>query len=533
MVMNNLHAGGGRSRLVRPFLALGVLGAMMTWAPVWAAEAPAPSSPATVEGGATATPSTPADTETAPPATEPKTKPAPSGEAAGLTGPAPYVGPSAATAIGAFGREYVTTGDQPIIVQRSGGLAPLLFENKVGNWLTASVSVAETYDTNVFLRSFKQDDFITRVSPSLAFKYNNQILDWSLGTSLGYGYYAKHTRSEDFNYSLNTGGKIKVYRDVAYIIVSDTFTQTSQSNAVDYSSLSSTANVTNLNTFMVSPRMEIPITSRVRFNPQATYTNYWYSSQSQQNRQSYAASGDFSYELSPRLTPALGYRFLRMDGQLSKYNQHYPFLRINYQEEKVTFSGSVGYSRVDLDLGGSSDGMIWDANLTYRLATMTFTLATSSDIDQSSYQNNTTLNQLRKAPQTITSYSASFQKQFRKVALGLSIYYRENTDSSTSDMLSRNIGTSGSLSHDLSSRLSGNFTCRVERSDQRNTVVGVLLDQGTHSLLYQLGYGLTYHFGNEWTASGIYSYTNSTSPQNVSTYNYTDNKGTLAVSKSF
>ena len=533
MMISNLHAGGRRSRLMRSFLALGVLGIVMTWAPVWAAEAPAPGGSGTVEGGSPATTAQPGDAETVPPVTETKTKSAPSGEAVGLTGPAPYVGPTAATAIGAFGSEYITKGDQPIIVQRSGGVAPLLFENKVGNWLNASLSVAESYDTNVFLRSIKQDDFITRVSPALAFKYLNPFIDWNLGTTLDYRYYAKNTRSEDFSYSLNTGGKIKVYRDYAYILVSDTFTQTSQSNSVDYSSLSSNVNVTNLNTLMVNPRMEIPLTSRVHFNPQGTYTNYWYPSQNQQNRQSYAASGDFSYELSPRLTPSIGYRFVRMDGQLLKYNQHYPFLRINYQEEKFSFNGSVGYSRVDLDLGGSSDGMIWDANLAYRLATMIFSLATSSDIDQSSYQNNNTLNQARKAPQTITSYSASLQKQFRKALLGLSIYYRENTDSSTSDMLSRNIGTSGYLNHELSSRLSGNLTYRVERSDQRNTVVGVLLDQGTHSLLYQLGYGLTYSFGNEWTASGAYSYTNSTSPQNISTYNYTDNKGTLAVSKSF
>jgi hypothetical protein len=553
MMMRDVPFRSGCSFLNRviPALATGVI--LFLGTPVWAEDAPAspgadassgssvspagsdlPPSPLVIDPSAPATSSVPGVTEAAPPVLKPpeaKAGPAPSGEFTGAVGPTPYVGPVSVTSIGAFGSEFVT--DQPIVIPRSGGLAPLLFENKLGNWLNVKLSVAQSYDSNVFLNSYKQDDFITRVSPAIAFQYSNQLLDWNLGTSLDYRYYAKNTRTEDFNYSLNTGGRIKVYRDYAFIIVSDTFTQTSQSNSVNYSSLSPTVNVTNLNTLRVNPRLELPITSKIKFNPQVAYTNYWYPSQNQQNRQNYAASADFSYELSRKLSPYLGYSFNRMDGQLQKYDQHYPYFGIRFLVDELTLQGSVGYSMLTVDNGGSTSHMVWNANLAYRLATTTYTLATASDVDQSAFLNNTTVYQLRKAPQIVTSYSGSFQKEFRKSILTLSLYFRENTDSITSDLITRTFGTSGSLNHTLSARLSGVFSYRVERGDQRNSVVGVLTNQGTHSLLYELGYRLAYSFGKEWITSCEYRYLNSSSPQAVSTYNYTDNRVSLAVSKTF
>jgi hypothetical protein len=546
MMMCDVSSGNGCSFMNRVFLTLVTGAVLFLGTPVWAEDAPAstgsgastgstaapagsdlPSPPPVINPSAPAVSPGPGGTEAAPPTVKPlETK-------TGPTSPPPYLGPAAATSIGAFGSEFVAGGDQPIIIPRSGGLAPLLFENRLGNWLSGSMTVAESYESNIFLTPAKQDDFITRVSPAVAFQYSNQFLDWSLGSSLDYRYYAKNTRTEDFSYALNTGGRIKVYRDYAFINVSDTFTQTSQSNSVNYSSLSSTANVTNLNTLRVNPRLELPITNKIKFNPQVAYTNYWYPSQNQQNRQNYSASADFSYELSSKLTPSLGYSFNRMDGQLQQYNQHYPYFGIRFNDDKLTLQGSVGYSMLTVDNGGSTNQLVWNANLSYLLATTTFTLATSSDVDQSAYLNNTAVYQLRKAPQTITSYSGSVQKTFRKIVLTQSLYYRENTDSLTSDMISRTIGASGALNHELSARLSGAFSYRVERGDQRNSVLGVLTNQGTHSLLYELGYNLTYIFGKEWTASGGYRYLNSSSPQNVSTYNYTDNKVSLSVSKTF
>ena len=448
-------------------------------------------------------------------------------EPAGSRVPPPYTGPPVAAAISAFGSEYAATSEQPIIVSRSGGLAPLVFENKLGNWLTAGASVSEYYDSNVFLRSTKVDDFVTSIAPSLAFRYGGKFLDWSLGTSLNYQYYARGTRTENLSYSLNTGGVLKLYRDYAFINISDIFTQTSQTTGVDYSSLSSTINVTNLNTLTVNPRLVLPLTGRLSMNPQYSYINYWYPSQSQQNRQSNSVSADFSYELTPRLTPALGYRFVKMDGRLLQYSQHYPYIKVTWQNERLTFSGAVGYDRVDQDLGATSSGMIWDASLDWQFSTMTLKFTTASDINQSNYQNSTSQDQTRKAPQTITSYTLSLTKYLRIATFAISSYYRENTDTATSEFLSRNIGTSGSLAHEISQRLSGNFTYRVEWQKPQVNM---------QAFLYQFGYSLVYPFGNNWSVTGLYQYINSNSASQIttnSTYNYIDNKISFGVSKSF
>ena len=548
-MMKVSRGNGWWGGLRKSVLILGAGALLLYSAPLWAEDAPASAGAdtATDSGVAPAGPTlqqNPTVTDpNAPVSTEPtvaKSAPQPQ-EAKPITtsatssvGATPYTGPSSASAIGAFSAEYAIEDNKAITVQRSGGLPPLQFENKAGNWLSGSIGGGESYDSNVFLRSSKQDDFITRVSPAVAFSYLNQLLDWKLGTSLDYRYYAKRTRTEDLTYGLDTTGNIKLYRDYAFILVSDTFTQTSKSTSVDYSSYSSTANVTNLNTLRLNPRLVLPVSSRIRVTPQYTYVNYWYPSQSDQNRQSHTASADLSYELSSRLSPAVGYSFVRMEGQQLQYNQHYPFFRVTYQDDRFTASGTAGYSRVDMDSGKTSDGMIWDISLTYRLATMTFTLATGSDIDQSAFQSSTS-SIANKSPQIVTRYSASLMKQLRKATLGMSLYFRENTDASTSNILSRNFGTTGSLSQEIAPRLTGSLTYRVERSDQTTAGQSTVNGQNTYVLLYQLGSAVAYSFSNDWVASGNYSYTNSSCPQsyNYSTNNYTDNTVALTVRKAF
>jgi hypothetical protein len=226
-----------------------------------------------------------------------------------------------------------------------------------------------------------------------------------------------------------------------------------------------------------------------------------------------------------------------MDGELMRYNQHYPYIGFKYEDERFTLKGSAGFSKIDLDRGGSTNDVVWDASLTYRLTTVSFTLSTSSDVDQSAYLNNTNVNQVRKAPQMVTSYSGSFVKQFRKSLLSLSLYFRENDDSQTSVLLTRYFGTSGSFRQDFGARLSGTFDYRVERSDDRSR--SAQFDPVTHRILYQLGYSLAYTFGKDWTVTGAYRYQNSDSPLDItylgvySTYNYTDNRVTLEVRKVF
>jgi hypothetical protein len=546
MICANTDMWGHRLRRATFFIMVSSL--LLAWSPARAEWGQAATGSDMVKTDGETPPSAPGteplpDVITAPPTTE-KVKPPSAPETALSPARQSYSGGAVPnTAIGAFSSDYSFDESKYIVVPRSGGLPSLSFLNKAENWLSGGISVAQSYDSNVFLSSIKHDDLITRVSPALAFRYQNKLLDWNLGSSLDYRYYLWNTRTEDFSYGLNTKGKIKIYRDYAFIDISDVFTQTSQTNSIDYSSLSSTVNVTDLNTLRVNPRMEIPLASRLRFNPQYSYSNYWYPSQSQQNRQNHSVSADLAYEMTPRLTPAFGYNFVRMDGQLIKYNQNFPFLRITYQDDRFTVSGSIGYSRMDLDSGSTSEGMVWSANISYRLASTTLSFLTSSDVDQSAYMNS---NSSLKTPQIVTSYTGSFSQEFRRATFSSSIYFRENKDAQSSLLISRRLGMSGSLSHTITSRLGGSFSYILERSDQRTVIdsrrvsigpyiVVIPLNPpvdlgGTQSLLYQLGYGLNYYLGDNWVLSGGYTYTNSSSPNTVS---YSDNKVSLSAGKSF
>ena len=483
-------------------------------------------------------------TESTPPA-EIAPKPVQNKSKTGTPAIAPLnIGTPPATVIGGFSADTSAEPSNALVLPRSGGLSSLIFESGANNWISTTLGLGQSYDSNVFLHSTKVSDFITRVSPAVAFAYSTKLLDWKLATSLDYGYYARNTRTEDFNYGLTTSGRVNLYRDYAYVLISDTYSQISQSASVDYTLLSSTVNVTDLNTLRFNPRFELPLSSRVHFNPQYAYVNYWYPSKSVQNRENHSVMADFSYELASGLTPSLGYNFVRMAGNFYKYNQNYPYFRLNYTSDRLNLTGSVGYSRLDLDSGGSSNSMVWDASVSYRLPTTSITLATSSDVDQTTYltQGN--------SPQLITSYTANITRDFSKASLLLSLYYRKNTDHQTSEFISRRFGVNGSLKHTLTSRITSSLDFRVERHDDRYnfissyvpvTVNGVTLivpvtqNQGVQALLYQLGYTLSYSFNNQWTASCSYSYASSGSPNMYSSgvNNYADNKITIVASKSF
>ncbi len=513
---------------------------LLLWSPVRAeSEQPAAGSSSPQNAGTTGgtVPSVSPEPATPEPTVSPLSKPPQSPikvitESVGAPSAAPT---PPTTVIGAFAGGSTLDLTKSIELPRSGGLPSLLFTTIGVNWLSTSLGLGQSYDSNVFLTSNKRSDFITTLSPAAALKYSNSLLDWNLGSSLDYRYYARGSRNEDLSYGLNTSGRVKVYRDYANILISDTYSQTSQSSSVDYTSLSSSANVTDLNTFRINPRLEIPLSSRIRFNPQYSYTNYWYPSKSSQNHQNHSVTADFSYELPAGFIPALGYNFVRSEGQQFNYNQNYPFLRIKYASDRITLTGAVGYSRMDLDSGKTSESMVWDASIAYQLSGTSFSLATSSDVDQASYLESS-IN--RSAPQIITSYSGNMSHEFKIMTVSLSIYYRENTDSLTSDFMSRRFGASGALTHPISSRMSGNLNVRFERSDQGAYYQPVMVLGNTtlyqpvyasHSLLSQLGYGVTYSFGHDLVASCSYSYINSNSQNNP----YSDNKIVLSTSKSF
>ena len=561
MMMRDAHTAGRRARLKSVTILIAAAALLLVRTPVLAemeqspintggglaGQTPAQSEPAAPGQPDTTEAPSPLQTESEAPLQQPAPaplKPAPSGGTIVSPATDAYVAPPPDTALGAPAGRSASDESAPIVVSRSGGLPSLLFDNKAQNWLSATFGIGETYDSNVLLRSVKKDDFVTRIAPAVAFRFQNQLLNWNLGSSLDYRYYARNTKTGDLSYALTTNGRINLYRDYAYLIVTDRYSQISRSTAYDYTAQSSTVNVTDLNTLRVGPQLELPVTSRVRFNPHYTYTNYWYPNASTQNRQNHEVAADFSYEVSPAVITALGYSYVRMEGQLIQYDQQYPYLRVVVSGERLTLSGSVGYSRLDLDSGDTSDGMVWNASVSYLLGTTSFRLATSSDVDQSPYLDVTSTR--RKVPQIVTSYSGGMTTEFRKARLSINLYFRENTDSQSSDLVSRRFGISGSLTHTLSPRLSGTATFRVERSDQRRIIdtydiqsagggrfiiTVIPVDRGgTQGLLYQLGYGLTYQFGNDWTVAGTYSYLNNGSPN---TTNYTDNKVGLTVSKSF
>ncbi|HEX2768054.1 MAG TPA: TIGR03016 family PEP-CTERM system-associated outer membrane protein, partial [Geobacteraceae bacterium] len=91
-----------------------------------------------------------------------------------------------------------------------------------------SIAVSEEYTDNVFqTQTDKKTEFITHLTPGLAFIYRAPFWDWDLAYILDYRYYARNSQGGQFSHYLDTKGNLRVIENFLFLDISDSFKKVS------------------------------------------------------------------------------------------------------------------------------------------------------------------------------------------------------------------------------------------------------------------------------------------------------------------
>jgi uncharacterized protein (PEP-CTERM system associated) len=147
--------------------------------------------------------------------------------------------------------------------------------------LTPGVDLRVEYNDNIYLDSdSEEDDVITTVAPNLELTWQTARLDVSLFASIGMEKYLDHTEEDrigaDSTQSSNLDALARVYRDLLFLRVSDSYLRVPINESGRGGEGNRTTNLTDSNTFEFNPYLQFELMKNTRMQLGYTYQNLWY-----------------------------------------------------------------------------------------------------------------------------------------------------------------------------------------------------------------------------------------------------------------
>ncbi len=253
--------------------------------------------------------------------------------------------------------------------------------------ITPSVSVKEEYNDNIFLESSdEEDDFITTIIPNIVIEYSpNKSFDLSLDYGLHYRFYRRHsylddtslkeTQNIDFQAQARPSSRFIIdISDVYERILIDIKERVAEENVF--------FNMTQRNTFSVSPHMLIPLTSTVSTTVGYRYSNIWHEPVFSEDVEELVDSDNHTAFLTLnkkfplRINGALKYNYIAYrpdlgdeEDEIDKYDRHEGSVVIAYQiKPNFEVSGEIGESWFDYTRNDNTHISFWNIGTDYSKA---------------------------------------------------------------------------------------------------------------------------------------------------------------------
>lgn len=380
-----------------------------------------------------------------------------------------------------------------------------------------SLSVSEEYTDNVFESNLnKRSDYITRLQPGLALKYNAPLWDWDLGYGFDYRYYVRGSRNDDTTHNINAKGLVKIIDEVLFLELSDVYKRVSLDVTRDNTNESLYSNQSDQNIGIVSPYLVLHPTSHLTLKTGYRYINTWYKDPQAIDKQDHIGFINSSYELTSKFFLTVDYTFTReIPLSNSSFYRHEAYLGPRYEyADKSFIYARGGIIASDYDNGIDYFNPSWNAGITHVFDTMTADLSMGMKYSDDPLGNST----------LDTSYNISLTKNLQRGSLTLRGSYTEFLDANTDRLKNK--------------RYSGGFTGAYELVQDLRASLGLtyenyenLLRNGTTDK-YFVDCGLNYNFGKELTVGLTYKYIDYSSAA-IDTDNKQINRVILEVKKTF
>lgn len=239
--------------------------------------------------------------------------------------------------------------------------------------ITPSVSVGGEYNDNIYLtKTDCEDDFITKISPAISLKYAIQPLDLSLDYSLNFKFYGNHSDLNETSIGeVQTVQFKNQYRPLKllFIDLSDTYKRVPVDVRRPVALNNTVVNMTESNTFSVSPYVVLPLSSATSIITGYSYRNIWYKDEESVDFEGHSVYLTLNKKFSAKISGALksdyfAYRPKAIDG----YDRYAGSVALEYQVISNLISwGEVGYAYLDFSESANEKTPFWNAGSEYKL----------------------------------------------------------------------------------------------------------------------------------------------------------------------
>jgi hypothetical protein len=243
---------------------------------------------------------------------------------------------------------------------------------------TPSILVEEEYNDNIALtKDNTEEDFITRVSPSVSMTYlPNKMLDLSLDYGLRLYFYSKHSEHNQTSLKDAQRADFKALIKPSshfFIDITDTYQRVPIDVIRRIAPENVITNMTSRNIFQISPTITVPITSTISTTAGYTFSSFIFSDDSAIDYEMHSAYLSVSKNFTTNLTGAVRYDYstYRPDSAdalnaADKYDLNQGSISIVYQATPLLdFSGEFGEVFYDFKNKDNSDDVFWKVKTNY------------------------------------------------------------------------------------------------------------------------------------------------------------------------
>jgi len=380
-----------------------------------------------------------------------------------------------------------------------------------------SLAISEEYTDNVFERNQNtKSDYITRVQPGLALRYNAPLWDWDLGYGFDYRYYARGSREDDTTHNINAKGLVKIIDEVLFLELNDVYKRVSLDVTRDNTGESLYSNQSDQNIGSVSPYIVLRPTTKLTVKTGYRYVNTWYKDPQAVSKQSHIGFINNSYEISSKLFLTGDYTFTREVPQRnSSFYRHEAYVGPRYEyADKSFIYAKGGFIASDYDNGPHLFNPSWNAGITHTFDSMVASVSTGVK-----YSDDPLGSSIRE-----TSYNASLTGNLPRGSLTLQGSYTEFLDATVDRMKNKRYSGGVNGAYELVQDLRATLGVTYENYED-------LQRKGTTDK-YFVDCGLKYDFGKELSVGLTYKYIDYSSVE-IATDNYQVNRVILEVKKVF
>jgi hypothetical protein len=376
-----------------------------------------------------------------------------------------------------------------------------------------SITVSEEYTDNVFAsRDNKRTDYITRVLPGIALKYNAPFWDWDIAYNYDYRYYARNSRKNDDTHDLLGKGFVKIIDDLFFLDISDTYRRVSLDVTRDRTQESLFLNQSDSNIITASPYFLFRPGRQTTVKTGYRYTNVWYRDPTAVDKREHTGFVTVTYDLSSRLSLSADYAFTQQNS-VNAYKKHAPYLGIRYEYSDKSFVfAQGGYTWIDFEDGADFNKPYWYAGFNHSFDTLSVYFNAGVQYPEDP------LTGVTKE----TNFKFGVDRATVSGTVGFSLYYSKYDGEQV--VRTNKYGAGVTARHEITPKITGNLAFSAERYDDKNT--------GSYSRRFYVSPGLSYALPRNFTIALNYTFIDYYSPE-VFTDNYRVNRVVLEARKTF